>query len=267
MTQSPDSKAPAHPALALLQQRVSHPRLTDPGPSQAQLADLYRAAMRAPDHAWLRPWRFIEVSGDDRSRLGEQMAHSARQDDPDLADKQYQKLLNSPLRAPLVLIAWAKISEHPKVPAIEQVLATGAAVCAIALSTAPTASFAQDSAPAPEAAAGPADASDWGTFGIQTQWIDKSVDPGDDFYEYVNGEWLETTEIPADKTNYGSFTALADEAETTYARVAVPPREYLAQVNAENLGIASAQRLWDAQIASAGTAAQLEADRDRKSVV
>lgn len=128
MTQSPDSKAPAQPALALLQQRVSHPRLTDPGPSQAQMADLYRAALRAPDHAWLRPWRFIEVSGDDRIRLGKQMAHSARQDDPDLADKHYQKLLNSPLRAPLVLIAWAKISEHPKVPAIEQVLATGAAV-------------------------------------------------------------------------------------------------------------------------------------------
>lgn len=57
--------------------------------------------------------------------------------------------------------------------------------------------------------------------------------------------------------------ALADEAETTYARVAVPPREYLAQVNAEQLGLASAQRLWDAQVALAGTAAQLEADRGR----
>lgn len=128
MTQNPDSRAPSHPGVALLQQRVSHPRLTDPGPSRAQLADLYKAAMRAPDHAWLRPWRFIEVSGDDRTRLGECMAHSARQDDPDLADKAYQKLLNSPLRAPLVLIAWAKISQHPKVPEIEQVLATGAAV-------------------------------------------------------------------------------------------------------------------------------------------
>ena len=128
MTPSPDSKAPAQPALSLLQQRVSHPRLTDPGPSQAQMTDLYQAAMRAPDHAWLRPWRFIEVSGDDRIRLGKYMAQSARQDDPDLADKPYQKLLNSPMRAPLVLVAWAQISEHPKVPAIEQVLATGAAV-------------------------------------------------------------------------------------------------------------------------------------------
>lgn len=128
MTQNSDPTAPAHPALALLQQRVSHPRLSEPGPSQTQLAELYAAAMRAPDHAWLRPWRFIEVSGEDRTRLGESMATSARSDNPDLTDKQYQKLLNSPLRAPLVLIAWANITDHPKVPAIEQILATGAAV-------------------------------------------------------------------------------------------------------------------------------------------
>lgn len=128
MTRTPDLQTPEQPALTLLQQRVSHPRLTDPGPSQAQLAELYKAAFRAPDHAWLRPWRFIEVSGDDRIRLGEWMASSAKQDDPDLTDKQHQKLLNSPMRAPTVLIAWAEITDHPKVPAIEQVLATGAAV-------------------------------------------------------------------------------------------------------------------------------------------
>lgn len=59
-----------------------------------------------------------------------------------------------------------------------------------------------------------ADASaDLGEWGVDLEAMDTSADPGDDFYEYVNGEWLETTEIPADKTNYGSFTALADEAE------------------------------------------------------
>ncbi|WP_051207479.1 nitroreductase family protein [Saccharospirillum impatiens] len=128
MTKPPESTVPAHPTLALLQQRVSHPRLNDPGPTQPQLAELYAAALRAPDHAWLRPWRFIEVSGDDRARLGEWMASSALSDDPEIPDKKRQKLLNSPMRAPLVLIAWAKITKHPKVPAIEQVLATGAAV-------------------------------------------------------------------------------------------------------------------------------------------
>lgn len=113
--------------LTLLQTRASHPRLNDPGPSREQLDQLYRAAFRAPDHAWLRPWRFIEVSGDRRQLLGEWMVECVRAEHPDLDDKQVDKLLNAPLRAPLVLIAWANITVHPKVPPIEQILATGAA--------------------------------------------------------------------------------------------------------------------------------------------
>jgi len=49
--------------------------------------------------------------------------------------------------------------------------------------------------------------------GINTANFDTSVRPGDDFYAYVNGTWLRDTPIPSDKSNYGSFTALADEAE------------------------------------------------------
>lgn len=114
-------------AVQLLQNRVSHPRLSEPGPSREQLGQLYRAAFRAPDHAWLRPWRFIEVAGDDRHRLGQWMHDALLSENPDLNDKQRTKLLGSPLRAPLVLIAWANIIEHPKVPPQEQVIATGAA--------------------------------------------------------------------------------------------------------------------------------------------
>ena len=52
-----------------------------------------------------------------------------------------------------------------------------------------------------------------GTFGIATENMDTSVQPGDNFYEYVNGGWLETMEIPADKSRFGAFNALADQAE------------------------------------------------------
>jgi predicted metalloendopeptidase len=41
--------------------------------------------------------------------------------------------------------------------------------------------------------------------------MDKSVSPGDDFDEYVNGGWLKTTEIPADKPSYGIFAIMADD--------------------------------------------------------
>ena len=49
--------------------------------------------------------------------------------------------------------------------------------------------------------------------GIDTEYFDTTVAPGDDFYRYVNGVWLDSTPIPSDKSNYGSFIALADEAE------------------------------------------------------
>lgn len=40
--------------------------------------------------------------------------------------------------------------------------------------------------------------------------FDTTVRPQDDLFEYVNGRWLQETEIPPDKSNYGAFTALAD---------------------------------------------------------
>lgn len=49
--------------------------------------------------------------------------------------------------------------------------------------------------------------------GIDLENFDKSVRPQDNFYLYVNGTWLKTAKIPADKSNYGSFTKLVDESE------------------------------------------------------
>jgi len=52
-----------------------------------------------------------------------------------------------------------------------------------------------------------------GTFGIEIANMDKSVKPGDDFFKYVNGTWLKNTEIPDDKSNFGSFNILGDRSE------------------------------------------------------
>ena len=50
----------------------------------------------------------------------------------------------------------------------------------------------------------------YGTFGFDTAGMDKSVAPGDNFYQYANGTWVRNTAIPADKSNYGMFTVLED---------------------------------------------------------
>ncbi|MES2431539.1 MAG: M13 family metallopeptidase [Bacteroidota bacterium] len=47
---------------------------------------------------------------------------------------------------------------------------------------------------------------------IDTANMDLSIKPGDDFYHFVNGNWLKKTEIPASKTSWGTFTILAENS-------------------------------------------------------
>ena len=53
-----------------------------------------------------------------------------------------------------------------------------------------------------------------GSFGIELANMDESVEPGDDFFRYVNGTWLKEKEIPSDRSRYGAFNILADKSET-----------------------------------------------------
>ncbi|MDZ7628827.1 MAG: M13 family metallopeptidase [Parvularculaceae bacterium] len=52
-----------------------------------------------------------------------------------------------------------------------------------------------------------------GTFGVAVKDIDAAVIPGDDFYAYVNGDWLKSFKIPEEYSSYGSFTLLAERSE------------------------------------------------------
>ena len=44
--------------------------------------------------------------------------------------------------------------------------------------------------------------------GINLENMDKDVSPKDDFYNYVNGSWMKTTQIPDDETRWGGFGVL-----------------------------------------------------------
>src|SRR5437868_2399829 len=50
----------------------------------------------------------------------------------------------------------------------------------------------------------------YGTFGFDAAGMDRSVAPGDDFFDYANGAWARNTAIPADKATYGMFNVLDD---------------------------------------------------------
>ena len=76
---------------------------------------------------------------------------------------------------------------------------------------------AEETAPAqPEAAPTPetADATpELGSFGIDLDNQDASMPPGDDFFRFANGFWLDNFELPADRSDYGSFSVLADRSD------------------------------------------------------
>lgn len=48
--------------------------------------------------------------------------------------------------------------------------------------------------------------------GIELQYVDDSVRPQDDFYQHVNGKWLASFQIPADKASYDPWDKLVDDA-------------------------------------------------------
>ena len=49
--------------------------------------------------------------------------------------------------------------------------------------------------------------------GINVDYMDKTVSPKDDFFRYVNGSWLDATEIPADRARWGSFDELRQRTD------------------------------------------------------
>ena len=113
--------------LEAIQTRNSVPLLTDPAPTSEEMSEVYKGALRAPDHARLRPWKFIEVRGDSRDKLAKIFIDTATAINSDLSENEISKLEKAPHRAPMVIILAANIKEHPKVPEIEQIISLGAA--------------------------------------------------------------------------------------------------------------------------------------------
>ncbi|WP_370298329.1 nitroreductase family protein [Pontibacterium sp.] len=118
-------------ALELLHNRVSCPLLLEPAPTAEQMDNLFKAALRAPDHAALRPSRFLVVEGEQRDALGEIYLKAGLEDDPELTEAKQTKLRNAPLRAPVVVVAVAHKTDHPKVPFSEQLITVGCATHAM----------------------------------------------------------------------------------------------------------------------------------------
>jgi len=118
----------AMPLAALLGRHSIGPRwMVAPGPSPAQLAQAVQAALRAPNHGRLRPWRVVTVSEDQRPALAVLFEQFARDDGKSEEEVTIERdrAWNGP-----VLVAWvARIDDSvAKVPPHEQWICVGGAM-------------------------------------------------------------------------------------------------------------------------------------------
>ncbi|MGZ8998063.1 MAG: M13 family peptidase, partial [Allosphingosinicella sp.] len=94
---------------------------------------------------------------------------------------------------------------------IKQILLCGAASLGLASFALPA--WSQDraaSTPKAGAASAASRKPQLGTWGFDTAGMDRSVKPGDNFFDFANGHWARNTQIPADRSSWGGFGVLVD---------------------------------------------------------
>ena len=89
---------------------------------------------------------------------------------------------------------------------IRSILVTGVAALAIVQPA-----FAQEKRDLPEIVTG--------TWGVDLSQIDKSVDPGDDFFDYVNGKFIRDNPIPPAYTSMGVVTIMRDDTRANVRKL------------------------------------------------
>ena len=97
-------------ALDAVRARRSWSKVTDEAPTHDELLELVSAAGRVADHSGLRPWRLIELRGDDRDTLGRAINKAEGE----------KGASSKPRRAPLLIAVVASYRKSDKVPRWEQ---------------------------------------------------------------------------------------------------------------------------------------------------
>jgi nitroreductase len=99
----------------------------DPVP-RALIEKLLSAAVQAPNHYKVRPWRFVVLTGAAREKLGEMMADSLRMKHPEFPPEAFAKERGKPLRAPVLVAVGVDKPSEEKVIELENICACAAAV-------------------------------------------------------------------------------------------------------------------------------------------
>ena len=114
--------------LEAIETRSSAKKYADTVPTRVQVETVLRAAVRAPDHGLLAPWRFAVMQGESRALLGDAMAAALRERMPEADAETLERERSKAFRSPVLIAVAASPKAHPKVPEVEQLVAVGAAI-------------------------------------------------------------------------------------------------------------------------------------------
>lgn len=123
----------AFDALSWLSSRRSVSQLVEPGPSDAQLRQIFESALTVPDHGMLRPFRFVVVRGEARGAFGDALSAAGVEVNPEMPDAVRTKLREKALMAPAQLVVLFSPKEGTKIPHWEQEVTAGCAGYAVTL--------------------------------------------------------------------------------------------------------------------------------------
>jgi nitroreductase len=98
----------------------------DPLPRE-MIEKLLSAAVQAPNHYKVRPWRFVVLTGEGLNKLGNVMGTSQQERHPEFPAETFDKCRALPLRAPVVIAVGVDNPSEAKVLEIENVCAAAAA--------------------------------------------------------------------------------------------------------------------------------------------
>src|SRR5512133_1190526 len=101
-------------ALEAIFTRQSTPKLLpDPVP-QELIERVLAAAVQAPNHYRVRPWRFVVLRGQARDRLGSLFGEILHQKQADISEPALEKERAKPLRAPVLIAVGVERSDDPR---------------------------------------------------------------------------------------------------------------------------------------------------------
>jgi nitroreductase len=115
-------------------------QLAAPGPDDATLERMLRAAVRVPDHGKRTPWRFLRIAGDARQALGKALVIRALQRDPAAGAAMIDKDRHRFAHAPLIVAVIAKLGPDEKIPESER-FSSASCVCFALLQAAQACGF------------------------------------------------------------------------------------------------------------------------------